>query len=285
MTRFLCQELLFEYATGALDRSRHHDVEEYLETCRDSQRELESLRKGLVYARAMSTIQVSDSLREALLNFEPQWKKRLRAWHIWSSNTAWKAIPFLFIFSAFGLGLYLTKPWQKSANNEVVLLDQPRSQSPEPSSPTPAPEPAPAPAPTPSAPSTEPPVLNSSAPPVPQAEPPLAGSGSGLLIREELTTGDFSTASPEIKSKILALNGKSAGSVELGWLRRPTESYFHISLPESKYGEFYEFLKTFGPVQIHKQRHPRVMPEGQIRIILTVKGKGGTDHENEADAP
>jgi hypothetical protein len=99
---------------------------------------------------------------------------------------------------------------------------------------------------------------------------PIAGM-RGSLTRGEIDVNDFSNSWQAIRDKIIALDGKVAGNVELGWLRRPDQAYFHFTLPESNYSELELYLSTFGPVRFSKERHPRVMPEGQIRIILTVK--------------
>lgn len=108
--------------------------------------------------------------------------------------------------------------------------------------------------------------------------------GRGFLYRAEINVNDFMNSWPSIRDKIVALGGKVAGNVELGWLRRPNEAYFHFSLPESNLNELEIFLGTFSPVRFSKERHPRVMPEGQIRIIMTVKD-GMTHHEAPPEAP
>jgi hypothetical protein len=338
MTRFLCQELLYEYATGQLDDSRRRDMDEYLATCHDSRRELENLKKGMAYCASVTEITVSPSLHQALLGFEPLWKKRLRGWTLWSSQRGWRLLPYAFIFLALGLGLAVTQPWRDHRRPELILAEHKASEqkSNEGALPTAlakageikAPEEAkpaqplaaapsvmaPAEAPTvpvvaaPIAVTPVPAVAAASTPPPEPARPAAAasaaarakaeeanaddrasdehlpGSGKGELLRGEIAVGDFGAASPAIRDKIISLGGKAAGSVELGWLRRPNESYFHFSLPESNYEDLESFLKTFGPVRIKKERHPRVMPEGQIRIILTVKD-GGESNEGEAEAP
>src|SRR3954452_21940491 len=98
-------------------------MEEYLPTCRDSQRELENLKKGMAYAKDVASIEVSPSLGEGLLAFEPAWKKRLQALMLWSSQRGWRALPYTFLAFAVGLGLFLTKPWHKEPRQEVVLAE------------------------------------------------------------------------------------------------------------------------------------------------------------------
>lgn len=336
-------ELLYEYVSGNLDKTRKRDVEEYLPTCRDSQRELENLKKGIAYTESVASIRVSPALSQALAGFEPAWKKRLRAWSLWSSQRGWKTLPYVFLFMACTLGLYVTKPWQKESRH-VILAEQKHTEpvvdgklsSPQVAQATGMPAltgtpvplvtnavmaPPPQPVPQPMAqPAGEPVAALPPVPPVPPVQTAAAsaeagsqdlsnefslkapstrkaeeakaddekkdlgpGSGKGQILRGQLEVSGFDSAWPAIRDKIITLNGKAAGNVELGWLRRPNESYFHFSLPESNYEELRSFLKTFGPVRISKERHPRVMPEGQVRIILTVKDGG--QNEAEAEAP
>lgn len=380
---------MYEYARGALDEQREREMEEYISGCRDSQRELERLKRGMAYTASASQTQVSPALREALLNFEPHWQKQLRAWTLWSSQRGWRYLPYIFVLLTIASGLWVFKPWQPAVRDDIILAEQLKAEpdmiapstvpqvtpaeSPEvkaaqvkaPEDPAPgaatpptevaatvppssavtgapttmAPAPgakvdmrlaqqdaapkafefgkapailpmqpgvqtAPQPAqPTQVAQATPPPQPETKLlPPVPAANPPAATptppvptviktaktkagvtedasddraaapvTARGFIMRGDVGVADFSNSWPAIRDKILALGGKVAGTVELGWLRRPDQSYFHFSLPESNLSEFELFLGTFGPVRFTKERHPRVMPEGQIRIILTVK--------------
>lgn len=310
MTRFLCQELLYEYVSGVLDTRRQEDVSEHLAECKESQRELEKLKKALAFAQKASRLQVSPKLHQALLNFEPQWQKRLREWSLLSSERGWKMLPYAFVALTIVLGLVVMKPWQKQDAPEVLLAEQLQKEpdmiaqdmgkpmgapvtTPEDAT-KPAPvETKPADIPIAAAPSTAkqatpvtPPSDTKPTPPIPtvakkevavaaastpavKAEPPSGMRGS--LTRGEIDVSDFTNSWQAIRDKIVALDGKVAGNVELGWLRRSDQAYFHFTLPESNYSELELYLGTFGPVRFSKERHPRVMPEGQIRIILTVK--------------
>lgn len=354
MTRFLCQELLYEYVSGVLDARRKEDVQEHLKDCKESQRELEKLKKGLAFASKASQLEVSPKLHQALLNFEPHWQKQLREWTLWSSQRGWKMLPYVFVLITIALGLAVTKPWKRQETPEITLAEQLRKEpdmiAQDQSKPLGAPvtnseditKPAPAetkplaaaPQPVVTAPEiakqaapVTPPADTQPTPPVPSiakkdvgaaltavavnttapnvlpkpeetklaameagpqqkaatkknnpsteelsdraTEAPISARGS--LTRGEIDVTDFSNSWPAIRDKILALDGKVAGNVELGWLRRPDQAYFHFTLPESNYSELELFLGTFGPVRFSNERHPRVMPQGQIRIILTVK--------------
>ena len=60
---------------------------------------------------------------------------------------------------------------------------------------------------------------------------------------------------------------------EWSWvgISKENESYFHFTLPESNRDELIKYIKTFGPVRMLKEKHPVVMPQGKIRIILILR--------------
>jgi hypothetical protein len=299
LSRFICQELLYEFVSGRLDPERQKAVDSYLETCRDSQRELECLKKGLMYSLVAAKTQVSPELHAALLSFEPQWKKTFSAWTERFSTTGWKVLPHVFLLSLLVLAVMAGRPWIRAPHFED-LVQQLKTEPDIVSPPADVKIDSPAltqpvemhPAPTPLAvpnPVKEPPTVAKAEPtvttPMPMPEPEEKKTVyEGQLTRGDLEVEDFANTWPAIRDKVVALGGKAAGNVELGWQRRKGESYFHFSLPESNQGELELFLKTFGPVRFSTESHPRVMPEGQIRIILTVKD-GGHDDREETEAP
>lgn len=324
LTRFLCQELLYEFVTHRLDSRREQEINDFLPTCRETTRELDNLNKGLRYAQVAAQVKISPRLKEALENFEPHWKKQLRAWTMWSSQRGWKMLPYVFVVVAIGLGVMVTKPWVKTLSEDVMLAEQlkkepdmvpppkepakeepaapvvttapvaavvpqvtPQPPAPVKPSPVVAPTLPPLPKPSPVVVATAPTIPETSAVSDPEASKPSSEAeqmGRGFLYRSEIEVSDFHNSWPAIRDKVVALGGKVAGNVELGWLRKTTESYFHFTLPESNYPELELFLGTFSPVRFSKDRHPRVMPEGQIRIILTVKD-GMTANEGSSETP
>lgn len=92
----------------------------------------------------------------------------------------------------------------------------------------------------------------------------------GFVYRAFMALGKIETVTEEIRTELQNLGGQKAGEVRMGW-RKPKGSYFHFSVPESNYDAVVEMLRSFGPVQIAKDPHWRVMPEGKIRIILWVE--------------
>lgn len=58
--------------------------------------------------------------------------------------------------------------------------------------------------------------------------------------------------------------------MELGWKKTPTSSYYHFTIPQAKYDDLIAFLSIYGKPVIAKEKHPRVMPDGILRLIVTV---------------
>lgn len=93
----------------------------------------------------------------------------------------------------------------------------------------------------------------------------------GSLYRGSLAVTNLSMIGPKVTEKILELGGRKAGEVELGWMKTPGSSYYHFTIPEAKYDELQKFFSETGQVRVSKEKHPRVMPEGIIRLIITVE--------------
>ncbi|MGZ3796053.1 MAG: hypothetical protein ACXVB1_06795, partial [Pseudobdellovibrionaceae bacterium] len=96
------------------------------------------------------------------------------------------------------------------------------------------------------------------------------GKISGYLYRGQIAVTNLEAVGPKIKEKIMELGGRKAGEVELGWQKTPESAYFHFTIPEAKYDELQAFLSEYGKAKISKDKHPRVMPDGIIRLIITV---------------
>lgn len=95
-------------------------------------------------------------------------------------------------------------------------------------------------------------------------------AGEGILYRGTLKVSNLPAVAPRINEKILELGGRKAGEVEIGWKKTPRSYYYHFTIPEAKYDELNTFLNTYGKIRIEKDKHPRVMPEGIIRLIITI---------------
>ena len=135
---------------------------------------------------------------------------------------------------------------------------------------TPAPTEVPA---NPSGPATKSPLKAEKPPAKTASESDLAGNkkpGEGAIYRGTLDVTNLDVVGPKIAEKVAQLGGRKAGEVDLGWQKTPGQAYFHFTLPEAKYEELLQFLATYGPPKIKKEKHPRVMPDGIVRLIVTI---------------
>ncbi len=300
MTRFLCHELLYDFHIGRLDDLRRRAIEEHLKEHHDSRQELERLKSALSYCELLSSVGLENDLVEALCESRGTLESTL-----WKSSQAvrekiWRLMPPVLLATALTLGLVVVKPWRllrdqpttiaqinKKTLNPVVPIDVPLTVGLRQLDVISVVNPMPSPMIV----SLFNPIEGKSKSQeikVAQDEKPQKPVVQGALWRANISVVNFSATWPLIRDKIVELGGHVAGSVELGWLRRPNQSYFHFSLPESNQEALREFLSTFGPVRFSKQIHPRVMPEGKIRIILTVKddlSNEPTIPDSETDSP
>ena len=94
----------------------------------------------------------------------------------------------------------------------------------------------------------------------------------GELYRGRIAVTNVSAITPKLVDKIAELGGRKAGQVELGW-NKSDSSYFHFTMPQSRYDELVEYFKEYGNLKILKEKHERVMPDGVMRLIITVEEK------------
>ncbi len=95
---------------------------------------------------------------------------------------------------------------------------------------------------------------------------------AGVLYRGTISVTNIKAVTPKLVEKLQELGGRKAGQVELGWYKADS-SYFHFTMPESRYQELQDFFKEYGTLSIQQEAHERVMPEGIRRIIITVYEK------------
>lgn len=95
---------------------------------------------------------------------------------------------------------------------------------------------------------------------------------AGFLYRGSISVTNVTAATPKFVEKIAELGGRKAGDVPLGW-RKGSGSYFHLTIPESRYEALVNFLREYGDLKIQREKHERVMPEGILRLIIQVEEK------------
>ncbi len=303
---FVGHELLYDYLGGNLDSERHTAVAEHVKFSRDAQLDLSKIENGQSYAEKLSETVVSQPIIEQIgipssyltvLLQKSQFDR-------WPQGLKW-GLEALVVVAAIVVVLTIT-PWQKvvqlgmsTGSKEVILAEVSRTESapiveenPQfvdedlkadskadavaaigaKTSPSPADAKAEA---TIKIAQQEPAKPLTPAPPKEvdaktKADSAAAAASGGFLYRGEIAVTNLESVEPKITEKIRELGGRKAGSVELGWKKTPNSAYYHFTIPEARYQELTNFLSIYGKTDLVKEKHPRVMPDGIVRLILTV---------------
>ncbi len=309
LSKFICRELLYDYISGVLDANRKNQVEEYINEDSEIKAELETLEMALRYTSQLKKITLSQPYHQKLRDVyqkEGQTyyiKKAGKRSAQMAGLCALLALLYLY-FPADKIINYFKRDPNKIVIAEIkttgklsgmqpieVAEDEPESllsaeedaaQSPEHSegeeqevklSPeqekklreeldrqeseqqvaieTEAKTPV-APVPTPS---------------------PRKGEvkTSGFVYRAFLAIDTKDAVADAVTQRIESLGGAKAGSVEIGWEKPNGSRYFHFTITESNFEILKAYLNTIAPIEVAKSPHPRVMPTGQVRMILEVQ--------------
>ncbi|UOF00233.1 hypothetical protein [Bdellovibrio reynosensis] len=293
---FIGHELLYDYLTGSLDKERRSAVEDHVKFSRDAQLDLSKIQSGQLYAEKLADTVVSQPIITQI-NTPSSYLSVLMQksnFEKWPQGLKW-GLEALVVVAAIVTVLSIT-PWQKvmeigsnTGSKEVILAEVEKTGttlvvedtpqfvdegvSPKDSStaakqvtatPTPTNTAAPTPTPSPTA-----KVADTKA----DASTTASAMGGGFLYRGTIALTNIDDAAPKINEKIRELGGRKAGSVELGWKKTPNSLYYHFTIPEAKYQDLMTFLGTYGSPRMGKEKHPRVMPDGIVRMIITVDEK------------
>lgn len=299
---FVGHELLYDYLTGHLDEERRRAVEEHVKYSRDAQLDLNKIQSGQSYAERLSQTVVSEPVIERINSPATYFTVLMQKSNFekWPVGLKW-GLEALVVVSVIVV-LLTVAPWEKlmkigvsPASKEVILAEVTRDKTDnearkkdeqatpkftdegapqESPAPTPAkassavavaPKPAAKPSPSPA---KDNPKITAKEPETTEGE--TTKHQGGFLYRGTISLTNIQMVGPKITEKITELGGRKAGDVELGWKRTPNSLYYHFTIPEAKYGELTSFLEQYGKVKISKEKHPRVMPDGIIRLIITV---------------
>lgn len=99
----------------------------------------------------------------------------------------------------------------------------------------------------------------------------VANLDTGYVYRGTVRIASLEVNGVKITEYIKSLGGRKAGDVELGWRKGPKVMYYHFTIPEGKYEELKKFMENFGRTNISKDKHPRKMPQGILRLIVEVE--------------
>lgn len=321
LSPFVGQELLYDYISEQLDAERKAAVDEFLKENREAQLDVQKINNGLAYVDKLSDTVVSHALLEKIQtpsNYFQTLQSRIRfdEWPVGLKLGLEAMIVALGITS-----VAILVPWHKimsfrTHSTNVVLTEVARetskktteveageakeqpaafqdegvTQKPnivdetdvtkgtlkkEVAAAAPTPSTVPAPAPT---------IPVAAKAPALAKAPEPEGKHTGFLYRGSMQVTNVSAVTPKLVEKLEALGGRKAGEVELGW-KKGNGSYFHFTVPEAKYEEMLKVFNEYGQLKIAKEKHERIMPEGILRMIITVEEKKAKTGEKPVDPP
>lgn len=300
VSSFIGQELLYDYMTGELDPERKKAVEEFARTNKEAQMDMQKIQNGLQYAEKLSQTKVSEALISKVSQPSSYTQVLLQKVRFdeWSPPLK---LGIEAVVVATGITLFAVLiPWHKLmdlkiGSSEIVLTEVEKDNSttiapdtetaskeaevfPDEGGPTAA---TPAVVQVAAVTSTTTTITTTttlnlaatSPTKVPVVAAPVEEKRHGELYRGSIEVTNVPAISPKLVERISALGGRKAGQVELGWSKNGDSSYFHFTMPESRYEELKSLFAEFGELKIQKEKHDRVMPEGILRLIITVDEK------------
>jgi hypothetical protein len=310
LTKFICKELLYDYVTGALDPIRKAQVEEYLRDDAEGREELAILETSLRYTAQLKKITLSQQYLAELRGVYQKegstfYAKRLGLRTLQVSGVLVLLSLFYLYFPAEQIINYFKRDPDKIVIAEIETTGRPQDiinpaeigeDEPE-SLLNPEDEVAKVPEISEGeeqevrlSPEQEKALraeldkqeeeqkvaaqTEAQRPVQPVANPEVKKPEqkvSGFVYRAFLTTEKRDEAADSIVQRIESLGGQKAGSVLIGWAKPNGNRYFHFTMTESNFDILRAFLNTITPVEIEKSPHPRVMPTGQVRMILEVQ--------------
>ncbi len=301
---FIGHELLYDYMTGRLDSERTKAVEDFIAQNKEVQSEMNKIQLGMNYVAVLSETKVSEALVEKIqvpTSYIQSVLIRIRF-------NEWPPLLRLALESsviAFGISLIaIFVPWRtlldlKLGSDSVVLSEvdnQLMQKSLEteiskedlafpdegsaaemvtttslvtPSTVVVKAEAVKAVPATTASPST---TLKLAAAVQVEKATEEDKKGAGFLYRGNISIANAKGVAPKIVDKISSFGARKAGNVELGW-SKGKGAYFHFTIPESRYEEMMGVFKEYGNLKISKEKHERLMPEGIVRVIITVDEK------------
>lgn len=295
VSSFIGHELLYDYLSKNLDEERQKAVAEHIKFSRDAQLDLGKIQNGQAYVEELAETLVSQPIIDQIsapssyLNVLMEKSNFDR----WPQGIKW-GLEALVVVGVI-VSLLTVAPWEKvltaginSGSKEVILAEVEKTSKPQvpiesehpafidediktAQNEVPPPPSVQEKAPPPTKPSPSPIATTS---PTKSADSVVAATApavsGGFLYRGTLEVTNLEVIGPKITDKILEMGGRKAGDVELGWKKTPDSMYFHFTIPEAKYQELNAVLAGYGTPKIQKEKHSRVMPDGIIRLIITV---------------
>lgn len=290
LSDFMTQELLYDYLNNQLDDERKKSVEEVLEKSEEVRSNLKVIENGIDYLGTLSKTFVSTALIQQLSQRVTYFSqiRTIMSYENWPPFVKWTLEAVLVI--SVVITVSLVAPWSqvkdfvmRSKSSDLILAELPKLETKSPTESLNTIEKVekghfedeggtenketPVESITPSKP--EVPLKKAAAPVATQKveEPKKVG----FVFRGTLSIVNVEVGTTKLKEMIVELGGRKAGEVELGWRRNEGDYYFHFTIPESKLTNLEEYFKTLGTIKLSKDPHPRVMPDGIVRMIITTE--------------
>ncbi len=296
LSDFMTQELLYDYVKDLLDEERKKSVEEVIKKSDEVKVDLKTIESGIQYLESLSKTLVSTSLVQNINSRETYFGQiqKLTSYENWPPFVKWTLEAVLVISVVITVSLIV--PWaqfkdfvMQSKSSELILAELPKSDKKSLTESLGTGEPVGSAAfadetgtdqdvkpitaqevesQVPEQIPVEPPKKVAATKPPPKVEEPKK---VGFVYRGTLVIVNVEVGTTKLKDTIVELGGRKAGEVELGWRRNEGDYYFHFTIPESKLADLEEYFKTLGTIKLSRDPHPRVMPDGIVRMIITTE--------------
>tara|TARA_B100000749_G_scaffold280455_1_gene276602 strand:+ start:37208 stop:38221 length:1014 start_codon:yes stop_codon:yes gene_type:complete len=130
LSRFLVQEMLYDYVTDQLDKDRHAGIAEFLKNDEELQSEEKSIRQALEYCEELGRTEISEPLSDQIgtqFRLVP-WLVDKLGWSQWPDLAKWSVEAFVLSGVVAIVAVFL--PWDKlgfessQSSPEIVLLEK-----------------------------------------------------------------------------------------------------------------------------------------------------------------
>lgn len=304
---FVGHELLYDYITGQLDAERKKSVQEFIDENKEVQSEIQKIQHGMNYVEILSQTQVSEALTERIriptsylqsvllkIRFD-EWPPMVRlalegsvialGISLLAIFVPWRAVLDFKIGSDSVIlsevdNMLATKNNTEAeiSKEDIAFPDEGSSTEVAVGSSVTTTSLALASASTVTT-TTQAKAATTTTMPAKAAKVAATTEATseekkttGFLYRGTVGAANAKGVAPKIAERIAELGARKAGNVELGW-PQGKGAYFHFTMPESRYDEMLAVFKEYGEIKISKEKHDRVMPEGIVRVIITVDEK------------
>ncbi|MFZ4402589.1 MAG: hypothetical protein ACOYOK_00670 [Pseudobdellovibrionaceae bacterium] len=295
LSEFVSNELLYDYAIGALDEHRKNNLEECLKNNITLQAELNQLQKSIDYLNELKNIQINSKIIQSIDDQSNYWlvfAQRIKL-NSWPVGLRWGAEALLVL--SLMVIVIVFSPWNKIfetnwmvKNSDIILAEIIKSEknmNSKDSTPAEFKDEIKSEIKSEQIAKNEvtiktdesnkfldvPITKNEKNQQTEQNNLESSNQSEGYLFRGTIKITNLDTSTTKIKEFIESLGGRKAGEVNLGWKKNPGSAYFHFTLPEAKKKDLEDFLLQFGQLKLAKEKHPRIMPGGIIRLIVTVE--------------